>query len=140
MSKRTANINREDETKAAKISNVEESVDYFKEHFCQNLSDQFTKRLQNGASSESQKVRFDHIDGNHSAQYFGTDFELVSNQNVCFIMFSHFSTGTNIVHRRWLIKTRAFTNVFSNNWMVWNKVKLMLNCLELLVVTSVCVA
>jgi hypothetical protein len=78
MSKRKASASQEDESPAAKTSSIEESIDYFKEHFCQNLTDQFAKQLQGGVSSEPQKVRLNAIDNKHSAQYFDNGFELVS--------------------------------------------------------------
>ncbi|KAI6191331.1 U3 small nucleolar RNA-associated protein 25-like protein [Aphelenchoides bicaudatus] len=79
MSKRKASINGDDAEPSAKlqsISNSGDSVDYFKEHFCQNLDEKFANQLKNGPLNEAQKIRFKGIDKSHSAQYFDNGFEL----------------------------------------------------------------
>lgn len=90
MSKRKASTSQEDESPPAKASNTDESVDYFKEHFCQDLDEHFAKRLKDGTSDAPQKIRFNNIDRNHSAQYFDKGFDLVSNFNTLTHHFDYF--------------------------------------------------
>jgi hypothetical protein len=84
MGKRKANLTDNGDVPPIKLQqsslpNADDPIDYFKEHFCQNLSDGFLRQLKTGNSKMERKVKLESITEKHVAQFDDNGFELVSN-------------------------------------------------------------
>jgi hypothetical protein len=54
------------------------SVDYFSEHFCQNLPESFIKQLGTGNSAIERKIKLETIGTKHALNFIDYGFDLVS--------------------------------------------------------------
>lgn len=68
---------RRSSPKPEEASRTVDTIDYFREHFCQNIPGRVLEQLKDGDSKPMMKVRLEAFNKHHAAQFFDNGSELV---------------------------------------------------------------